>query len=247
LAARLEPVRPAWEGACTGGGGAFRFDPPKPGVASRVSLRIIINPAAQVQHNRAAASASTATTDGPINPITQLIQVNAAIRRSVQVLIVTNGGRDRTPCKECRSLMPEHHRNGLISGPGFPVAAKRLLIIDDEAGVGKAVGLVATQVGIDCKAIDNPATACETFRDYCPDIVLLDMIMPGKDGVEVLSEILRTGIPARIMLTAGFGESYLRLAVGVARFHGIDQVSVLKKPFRRRDLVELLTGAAAEY
>jgi FixJ family two-component response regulator len=72
--------------------------------------------------------------------------------------------------------------------------------------------------------------------------VMLDMIMPERDGIDVLNEILVTGIPTRIMLTSGFGDAYLRLAVGVARFHGVDQVSVLKKPFRRRELVELLTS-----
>jgi len=43
------------------------------------------------------------------------------------------------------------------------------------------------------------------------------------------------------VLTSGFSDSYLRLAEGVAKFHENPNVSVLRKPFRRDELVDLLT------
>ena len=69
---------------------------------------------------------------------------------------------------------------------------------------------------------------------------MLDMIMPEKDGIDVLNEILLTGIPVKVILTSGFSDSYLRLAEGVARFHDNEDVSVLRKPFRREELITLL-------
>ena len=45
------------------------------------------------------------------------------------------------------------------------------------------------------------------------------MIMPEKDGIDVLNEILLTGIPVKVVLTSGYSDSYLRLAEGVAKFH----------------------------
>ena len=66
------------------------------------------------------------------------------------------------------------------------------------------------------------------------------MIMPEKDGIDVLNDVLLTGIPAHIVLTSGYSDAYLRLAAGVAKFHESGRVSILKKPFRRNELIQLL-------
>jgi hypothetical protein len=50
-----------------------------------------------------------------------------------------------------------------------------------------------------------------------------------------------TGIPTQVVLTSGYSEAYLRLAEGVAKLHGHERFHFLKKPFRRIELVELLT------
>lgn len=121
--------------------------------------------------------------------------------------------------------------------------AKKLLIIDDQAGITKVVGLIAEQLGMEFKALNSSMAATETFISYRPDVLVLDMIMPEKDGIDVLNEILLTGIPARIVLTSGFSDAYLRLAEGVAKFHDTDSVSILKKPFRRDELIALLKEA----
>ena len=118
--------------------------------------------------------------------------------------------------------------------------AKRLLIVDDQAGITKVVGLVATQLGLEHKALNTSTNATEEFIAYRPDVLMLDMIMPEKDGIDVLNEVLLSGIPTQIILTSGYSDAYLRLAQGVARFHDNPQVSVLKKPFRREELVETL-------
>ena len=118
---------------------------------------------------------------------------------------------------------------------------KKLLIIDDQTGITKVVGLIARQLGLDFKALNSSATATEEFIEYRPDILILDMIMPEKDGIDVLNEVLLTGLPVKIVLTSGFSDSYLRLAEGVAKFHENPNVSVLRKPFRRDELVDLLT------
>jgi len=121
---------------------------------------------------------------------------------------------------------------------------KKLLIIDDQASIAKVVAMIGEQLGLEVKAINSSVLATETFVEFRPDIVILDMIMPEKDGIDVLNEILLTGIPSRIVLTSGFSSAYLRLAEGVAKFHDSDQVSVLKKPFRREELVAVLKEVA---
>ena len=65
--------------------------------------------------------------------------------------------------------------------------------------------------------------------------------MPEKDGIDLLNEILLTGIPTRVVLTSGNGGDLLAVAQDTMRFHGLAGGRVLAKPFRRAALVEVLT------
>jgi CheY-like chemotaxis protein len=116
----------------------------------------------------------------------------------------------------------------------------KLLVIDDQTSITKVVGLVASRMGLEVRTVNDPNLALDVFMEFEPNILLLDMIMPEKDGVDVLNEILLTGLKTQVVLTSGFSEAYLRLAEGVARFHDNPAIHVLKKPFRRADLVNKL-------
>ena len=116
----------------------------------------------------------------------------------------------------------------------------KIMMIDDEAGITKVVGLTAAKLGYDFRSVTSSDQAVEQFLDFQPDVVFLDMIMPGKDGIDVLNEILSTGVPTKIVLVSGYGDGYLNLAEGLAAFHGADRFPILKKPFRNAELVSLL-------
>jgi CheY-like chemotaxis protein len=124
--------------------------------------------------------------------------------------------------------------------------AKKLLVIDDQTGITKVVALIARKLGLNTRTLNSSAQATEVFIAFKPDVLILDMIMPEKDGIDVLNEILLTGIPVKIVLTSGFSDSYLRLAEGVAKFHDNDNVSILRKPFRREELITLLQELTAD-
>ena len=130
-------------------------------------------------------------------------------------------------------------RSGIAMGGGM---AKKLLVIDDQTGITKVVEMIARQLGLDARSLNSSAQATQTFIAFKPDILIIDMIMPEKDGIDVLNEVLSTGVPVKVVLTSGFSESYLRLAEGVAKLHDNPNVSILRKPFRREELMQLLTG-----
>lgn len=119
-------------------------------------------------------------------------------------------------------------------------AIKKLLVIDDQAGTCAVIAHVATALGLNTRVIVKSSKAMEAFIDFAPDAVLLDMIMPGTDGLDVLHEMLLIGLPTKFILMSGYGVSYMRLARGVAAFYGVEQPAVLTKPFRRMALVDLL-------
>jgi len=120
---------------------------------------------------------------------------------------------------------------------------QKLLVVDDQAGINAVVSRIATALGLETIALRDPLKAIETFIDFAPDVVLLDMVMPEKDGIDLLDEMMLTGRPTKFIIMSGYGDAYLRLAQGVATFHGTDQLAVLRKPFRREELEGLLCSA----
>jgi CheY-like chemotaxis protein len=146
-------------------------------------------------------------------------------------------------------LMSQRNRVDLGRGSAVPgkerSVTKKLLVIDDQTGITKVVELIARQLGLNARSLNDSSQATEVFIAFKPDVVMLDMIMPEKDGIDVLNEILLTGIPVKVILTSGFSDSYLRLAEGIATFHDNRDVAILRKPFRRDELITLLTDLTA--
>lgn len=123
------------------------------------------------------------------------------------------------------------------------MSARRLLIVDDHAGVARSIQVVAESLGFECRTVNDPEAAAAAFLAFRPDILLLDMMMPERDGLDVLNDILPTDIPARMILTSGYGDGFLRLGERLVRRHRNQPVTFLRKPFRREDLVRVLTEA----
>ena len=122
--------------------------------------------------------------------------------------------------------------------------SRRLLVIDDQPGITRVVKLIANEMGIETEGVNLPARALDMFLSFRPDIVMIDMIMPEMDGIEILNEILLTGCQPHVILMTGFGEGYLRLAEALTRFHDHERYSMLRKPFRREELADELNRCA---
>jgi putative two-component system response regulator len=80
---------------------------------------------------------------------------------------------------------------------------EKILIVDDEAGVRRAVRKGLSSVGYECLELGDPVKALNFIQVNDPDLVILDIMMPGKSGRELLPEII-TSHPrvAVIMSTA---------------------------------------------
>ena len=117
---------------------------------------------------------------------------------------------------------------------------KKLLVVDDQKGVALVVSRIAEELGFESQVLTGSESAITVFMDFKPDVVMLDMIMPEKDGIDVLNEMLLSGARCRFVLTSGLSNAYLRLGEQIARFHNGARVSVLRKPFRRAELLSAL-------
>jgi two-component system response regulator MtrA len=107
----------------------------------------------------------------------------------------------------------------------------RVLVVDDDASLAEMLGIVLRQEGFESRVIDRGDQAVEAFREYRPDVVLLDLMLPGRDGIDVCKEIrAESGVPI-VMLTAK-GDT-VDVVVGLES--GADDYVV--KPFKPKELV----------
>ena len=77
----------------------------------------------------------------------------------------------------------------------------RILIVEDEANIAKMIEATLSIVGYECDICDNGSRACELIVNGSYDFVLLDVMLPGIDGFEVMERIAHRGTPV-IFLTA---------------------------------------------
>jgi CheY-like chemotaxis protein len=117
---------------------------------------------------------------------------------------------------------------------------KKLLVIDDERSITRIVDKVASELGYEVRTLNDAATAFDVFEEFQPDVLMLDLMMPDVDGIDVLNHVLAAGTDARLVVMSGYGTSYLQLGKAVAVFHEHPDITTLAKPFRRADLIELL-------
>ena len=107
----------------------------------------------------------------------------------------------------------------------------RVLVIDDDASLAEMLTIVLRQEGFEGRVVTRGDLALEAFHDYRPDVVLLDLMLPGKDGIDVCREIrAESGVPI-VMLTAK-GDT-VDVVVGLES--GADDYVV--KPFKPKELV----------
>lgn len=118
--------------------------------------------------------------------------------------------------------------------------SRKLLVIDDQDNIARLVSRTATDLGFDVRMLTNPEDAFDAFEEFRPDVLLIDLVMPEVDGIDILHRILAMGTEAEIIVMSGFGQGYLRLGLEVAGHHDHPKVTTLAKPFRRADLADVL-------
>ena len=110
-------------------------------------------------------------------------------------------------------------------------ARARVLVVDDDASLSEMLVIVLRQEGFDSRMVSRGDLALAAFREYRPDVVLLDLMLPGLDGLDVCTAIrAESGVPI-VMLTArsDTGDVVLGLESGADDY--------VVKPFKPKELV----------
>ncbi len=83
---------------------------------------------------------------------------------------------------------------------------KKLLIVDDQFGIRVLLTEVFEKDGYDTLQASNGKQALKIVEENEPDLILLDMKIPGMDGLEILREIKKMGAKSDVIMMTAYGE-----------------------------------------
>lgn len=110
-----------------------------------------------------------------------------------------------------------------------------ILVVDDEPGLREIIGMVLRGAGHRVTEAGDGVAASKALSRESFDLIVTDVIMPDRDGMQVITEVRRRYPGIKIMAMSGGGhvsrEQYLKIAKGLGAH------AVLEKPFANTELL----------
>lgn len=117
----------------------------------------------------------------------------------------------------------------------------KILIIDDEPSIHTVISAYLKAEGFEFKSAMDGVTGLSTALSYQPDIIILDVMLPGMDGIELLANLRKESNSYVIMLSARTEETDKIVGLSV----GADDY--LTKPFSPRELIARIKAALRRF
>lgn len=120
-------------------------------------------------------------------------------------------------------------------------AKQRILIVDDDTNISELISLYLIKECFETTTVEDGEAAIEAFKSFRPDLILLDLMLPGMDGYQVCREIRKDSNIPIIMLSAK-GEVFDKV-LGLEL--GADDYII--KPFDSKELVARVKAVLRRY
>jgi DNA-binding response OmpR family regulator len=120
------------------------------------------------------------------------------------------------------------------------VTQPRLLLIDDEPALAEFLADAARGCGFEPVITSNDSEFREQFLGAYPDMVALDLGMPGMDGVELLRFLAQQNYRSPVLIVSGFDRRVLESAFRLGEALGLTMAGPVEKPVRLEDLEAVL-------
>jgi signal transduction histidine kinase len=117
---------------------------------------------------------------------------------------------------------------------------KSILLVDDEQGIRKVLGIALSDMGYQVYTAENGAEALQIFEEKRPPIVLTDIKMPEMDGIELLRRIKERSPDTEVIMITGHGD--MDLAIKSVKYEATDFVT---KPVND-EVLEIALNRAVE-
>lgn len=121
----------------------------------------------------------------------------------------------------------------------------RLLLIDDEPSLAQFLASAAAETGFDPVITGRDDEFRQAFLEQAPDMVALDLGMPGMDGVELIRFLAEQDFRAPVLIVSGFDRRVLESAFRLGAALGLTMVGPVEKPVRFEVLEDVLSRLKA--
>ena len=125
------------------------------------------------------------------------------------------------------------------------MAQPRLLLIDDEPALADFLANAARESGFDPVVTSEDGEFRDEFLANRPNMVALDLGMPGMDGVELLRFLADQDYRSPVLIVSGFDRRVLESAFRLGEALGLTMSGPIEKPVRLEDLEALLNELKA--
>ena len=122
----------------------------------------------------------------------------------------------------------------------------RLLLIDDEPAVARFLAHAAEDHGYQTRITISAGNFRSAYEEEEPDIVAVDLAMPGGDGIELLRYLAERESAAIVLIVSGCDTRVLDAAMRLGRALGLRMAQPLHKPVRDAELIAAIRGAQRE-
>ena len=110
----------------------------------------------------------------------------------------------------------------------------RILVIDDEEDIRNMLRHMLESANHQVDVASDGQRGIECYRETPADLIITDIVMPGKDGLETIRELRRSDPEVRIIAMAGYGEESLPRARELGASHTVH------KPFQIEDFLQVV-------
>jgi CheY-like chemotaxis protein len=117
---------------------------------------------------------------------------------------------------------------------------RRLLVVDDEPDFSNLVRRVGEDLGYEVTVCNRSAQFAAAFEAAEPDVIVLDIVMPEVEGIEIVQWLGQRGTNAKVVVVTGYNPRYAETAKTIGNARGLQEIVTLTKPVRLANLSAVL-------
>jgi FixJ family two-component response regulator len=122
---------------------------------------------------------------------------------------------------------------------------QRVLIIDDFYDFAEFLRKATEEIGYEAKVLQSHSYFERVVADWRPTILILDIVMPERDRLELLGVLAKQKFKKPIILISGAADLYLTMSATSAKARGLHVAATLRKPCRKEELQQALRTAVS--
>ena len=118
------------------------------------------------------------------------------------------------------------------------VSPGRILVVDDEPALGALVRRALTPLGYEVEVTSQPRMFKQLFESRPPTAVIIDIVMPETDGIELIRWIAARSTDVKVIIASGSKSEYAKAAALLGAAAGLKSIVSLRKPLSIAELRE---------